>query len=238
MVCCFVFFFCRYSGSSHGGPSNSNTQKHHKQRLVNINNSSTNSTCSNDPGSQASINEETIGNSTSSVPGSALPTIQSTPSNVITNSCFIAGNSSNNLNGNSNLNNNGNNSTAVNLNLKVCKQLFSTTTTTTTIDNDGFCLFFAQFRIRRIEIEKMMSMKIRTIRDTTVVMSTMVKSMIWHPKNGRNAINYLSKQCPIVVSSSNKLSKMVRACFDRFRFKFMATKICMKSYDSKRWTIS
>lgn len=115
----FTLFFYFYSGSSHGGPSNSNTQKHHKQRLVNINNNSTNSTCPNDPGSQAS-NDETIGNSTSSVPGSALPTIQSAPSNVITNSCFIAGNSSNNLNSNSNLNNNGNNSTAVNLNLKVC----------------------------------------------------------------------------------------------------------------------
>lgn len=106
------------SGSSHGGPSNSNTQKHHKQRMVNINNSSTNVPCPNDSSSQA-VNEETIGNSTNSVAGSALPTIQSTSSNVITNSCFIAGNSSNNLNSNSNLNNNGNNSSAANLNLKV-----------------------------------------------------------------------------------------------------------------------
>ncbi|XP_031630352.1 OVARIAN TUMOR DOMAIN-containing deubiquitinating enzyme 6 isoform X2 [Contarinia nasturtii] len=106
------------SGSSHGGPSNSNTQKHHKQRLVNINSSSTNGQCSNDSSGQTK-NEETTGNNTNTVPGSVLPTIQSTSSNVITNSCFIAGNnSSNNLNSNSNLNNNGNSSTTVNLNLK------------------------------------------------------------------------------------------------------------------------
>lgn len=119
---CFRFHFHSFSGSSHGGPSNSNTQKHHKQRLVNINSSSTNATCASDSGSQA-VNEETIGNSTNPVAGNALPTIQSTSSNVITNSCFIAGNSnSNNHNSNSsssNLNNNGNNSAAVNLNLKV-----------------------------------------------------------------------------------------------------------------------
>lgn len=112
-----LWFLFTYSGSSHGGPANANTQKHHKPRLVNINNTSTNVTCSNDSGSQT-VNDETIGNSTNSVPGNSLP-IQSTSSNVITNSCFIAGNSSNNLNSNCSINNNGSNSTAVNLNLKV-----------------------------------------------------------------------------------------------------------------------
>lgn len=123
LVVCSISFI---SGSSHGGPSNSNTQKHHKQRLVNINSSSTNAACASDSGSQA-VNEETIGNGTNSVAGNALPTIQSTSSNVITNSCFIAGNSNSNNHSSSssgsgsggNLNNNGNNSTAVNLNLKV-----------------------------------------------------------------------------------------------------------------------
>lgn len=125
IFCCCHWCFpsaALISGSSHGGPSNSNTQKHHKQRLVNINSGSPNAACASDSGSQA-VNEETIGSSTNSVAGSALPTIQSTSSNVITNSCFIASNNnSNNHNSNSsNLNNNGNNSTAVNLNLKVKK---------------------------------------------------------------------------------------------------------------------
>lgn len=119
--CCYFYFSSGFiSGSSHGGPSNSNTQKHHKQRIVNINSSSTNVTCASDSGSQA-VNEETIGNSTNSVAGNSLQTVQSTSSNVITNSCFIASNnnSNNHNSNNSNLNNNGNNSTAVNLNLKV-----------------------------------------------------------------------------------------------------------------------